>query len=71
MNTRKRWENKAVASAYATQAVKEGHTGLGYCAACDYLGWNPVEKKAQIIEQEKEKKKKEKKLSSFRLYENI
>ena len=45
MNNRKRWSSKEEAEKYAIKALREGNVGLSYCAACDYLGCNPDNKK--------------------------
>ena len=43
MNNRKRWANKEEAREYMNKLLREGNTGLSFCAVCDYLGLVPVE----------------------------
>ncbi len=54
MNQRKKWATKEAAKEYVAKALKEGKTGLTFCAACDFLGWVPTE----VIERHKESTKK-------------
>ncbi len=54
MNQRKKWATKEAAKEYVAKALKEGKTGLTFCAACDFLGWVPTE----VIERHKENTKK-------------
>ena len=45
MNNRKRWPTKEAAKEYAIKALDEGRLGLTFCAALDFLGWDPSKRK--------------------------
>jgi hypothetical protein len=44
MSNRKRWATKQEAEKFIADALEGGRTGLSFCAACDFLGYNPREK---------------------------
>lgn len=53
MSNQKRWANKEEAKTYMNKLLKEGKTGLSFCAVCDFLGLVPVD----VIEAHKTAKK--------------
>ena len=60
MSNRKRWATKQEAEKFATSAMEGGRTGLSFCAACDFLGWNPREKVEEFERLRKQKRKNKK-----------
>ncbi len=42
MAENKRWKTKEEAQEYISKAIQENNLGLSYCAACDFLGAEPV-----------------------------
>lgn len=51
MNQRKRWATKQEAMNYVAKCQREGHYGLRFCAACDFLGLDA----AQVRKEKKTK----------------